>query len=250
MKTVFERTLGRALFAVAVATASLSGGEAGAQAPAPVTTDAATDPQYSQEIVVLGLTPLTLLNPRDLADLRTAFARLGPVLAPRATIRMRITSPVVDGRRAYTIAEGSDETTEFEVAADGSFAFPPLGEDGKHSLILSSGPPATGLRIGVMSPGSRTDARRIGDLRLECQLWWTLTRPRVSLLVRAAAGKVGPCASKKFGYSVGIGRPMGEAVVNVPDGSSRKMWLSKSRRSAWAPLWDRTVPDDAVVIMR
>lgn len=213
-------------------------------------TDTVAEAGDPTEILVTASAPLTLLSRQELADLRKTYLKLAPSLAPAASVKMRPSGPSVTQRRAYAIDEVTGESTELVFEPDGTIPLPSDGEDGRHSVQLSSGHGARGVRIQVFSPGTNPEQRRIGDLRLECKLWWSVARRRSSFLMRAAAGKSGPCDSKRFGYAVRIGREIASATVSSPDGLTQKSPLSRDKLSAWAPLWNGAIADEATLSLK
>ena len=197
-------------------------------------------------------------------------------LAPQATLRFRLLPrlPSVDMRGITLKVVGDRITVPVPVAAeDNSFVLPrneqALREDA--AVIANRKTTSMTWRAQVITPGLPPDTRRLGDLRLEC-------------LVGVEAGLVSN-SSPLFGWiSNALNSP--EQVCNSPDGNflfftERPLFSVTLRagerseilpfrmlyaggeqtrdmldycdcqvfldRTYYAPIWDRSWPDDTLV---
>ena len=196
-------------------------------------------------------------------------------LAPQASLRFRLLprSPKVNMQGITLRVVGDRITVPVPVAPDNSFVLPrneqALREDA--AVLANRKTSSMTWRAQVMTPGLPPDTRRLGDLRLEC-------------LVGMEAGLVSN-SSPLFGWiSNALTTP--EQVCNSPDGnflffSERPLFSVTLRagervevlpfrflyaggeqtrdmlpfcdcqvlldRTYYAPIWDRSWPDDTLV---
>lgn len=204
----------------------------------------------NREIIVTGRPARELLSAKGWSNVHVAYKRHAARVAPRATVTLIARGMAVAGRYAFALGPKDETERRFPLNADGGFTLEPSSPGKGERLYLSSGVAPRGLRFLVATPGMSPERRRIGDIRLECQLWWAAVKHRTSFVVRAAAGSGGPCGSRRFGYSIQTGRPIVDAKVTLANGSTRDVPVSKTRRSAWPPIADASIPNDAVLILR
>lgn len=196
-------------------------------------------------------------------------------LAPQATLRFRLLPrlPTVNMRGITLKVVGDHITVPVPVAEDNGFTLPrneqALREDA--AVIANRKTTSMTWRAQVVTPGLPPDTRRLGDLRLEC-------------LVGVEAGLVSN-SSPLFGWiSNALNSP--EQVCNSPDGNflfftERPLFSVTLRagdrteilpfrmlyaggeqsreelqycdcqvmldRTYYAPIWDRSWPDDTLV---
>jgi len=94
-------------------------------------------------------------------------------------------------------------------------------------------------------------ARRLGDLRLECELNWALVRDDQSLVRRAMAASLGGFCSSRL-IAIGFRSPYVIAAVTLSAGERRlTLPASSVRNNGWGyvvPLHDRSWPDDTRIV--
>jgi hypothetical protein len=196
-------------------------------------------------------------------------------LAPQASLRFRLLprTPRVDMHGITLRVVGDGSTVPVPVAPDNTFTLPrnqqALREDG--AVIANRKTTSMTWRAQVITPGLPSDTRRLGDLRLEC-------------LVGVEAGLVSN-SSPLFGWiSEALTSP--DQVCNSPDGNFlffterpvfsvtlqaggrteilpfRLLYAGGEQtrdmlaycdcqvlldRTYYAPIWDKTWPDDTLV---
>jgi hypothetical protein len=124
-------------------------------------------------------------------------------LAPHAPLRftLRPQSPQARLEGVRLRIEGEHTGIDVPLAPDGSFTLPvsqAAADDGA-SLQLNRKRGLYRWRPDIHSPGVPANARRLGDLRLECEVRWTVEQDDVPALMRAvfnAAG--GACHSRQI----------------------------------------------------
>lgn len=105
------------------------------------------------------------------------------------------------------------------------------------------------IRPLVQSPGTTDERRRLGDLRLQCEVGWAIEKEDVPFLVRTAfqlAG--GVCGSSQIAVYFQTARKIREASLITAE---RHMPILVGRDGyAYAPpLFDASWPDDTIVAL-
>jgi hypothetical protein len=146
---------------------------------------------------------------------------------------------------------GNGDAIAVPVAADGKFALPRLQAalDDDADLILNRKKKLLGWAPDVRSEGVPAEMRRLGDLRLECEVGLAIAKKELNLLQRAAAAAAmlgaPPCQYRT--YSVfGFSAPRALKAVTLVAGE-RRLALPLRGRDYLAPLPDKSWPDDALV---
>lgn len=101
----------------------------------------------------------------------------------------------------------------------------------------------------VMSPEIPDDQRRLGDLRLECEVMWAMRKDSAPLFIRVAAKMTaGICHSHSFALNKQVARKL--AAAQLVEGDRKKsLPLAKSGYAYIPPLYDRSWSDDARVVL-
>ena len=161
------------------------------------------------------------------------FARDGaPVVAP-----LPITIAGTNGH--ITVVQDSDGV--FELPA----AVPELGDDVELRIGAKRGDVT--LVPLVETGGVDASSRRLGDLRLECEMGWRLEFDDIPFALRAAMKLMGsPCGSKHFDYAVHVRRKLKSATI-AHDGQTTGLRLGWRSMAFHAPLYDDTLGNDTLV---
>lgn len=175
---------------------------------------------------------------------------LAPAAALRFLLRPSMPSDSIEG---VTIRIAGNETSiGVPLAADGTFAMPrdqsALDEDAE--IILNRKKGSFRWRPDVHTPEVPANARRLGDLRLECEVRWAVDRKDVSFFKRTLITTLGgACRSSRVHVIqlapralAGYRMVAGERKVTAPAkaiGPDGMMYV--------VPLHDATWPDDALV---
>ncbi|MBR7800760.1 hypothetical protein [Undibacterium fentianense] len=127
-------------------------------------------------------------------------------LAPDAVAKF-----VLKPRKAELNLEGlrlrlaSDEYTRaIPILADGSFVLPrdEMALQQNAELMLNRGKNLYRWWPRVETPGLNTNHRRLGDLRLECEMFWAIHYDDLPFFARNAVRLLGgPCRTKKITFS-------------------------------------------------
>lgn len=122
--------------------------------------------------------------------------------------------------------------------------------DDNADLIVNRKP---GLYIGlpdIRTPGVPDNARRLGDLRLQCEIGWAIVKDDVGLLQRTAFAVLGgPCHTSMA--RIGVRAPRRLVGATLIAGERREPLDAKriiaNGRFFAAPYHDGSWPDDTLV---
>lgn len=138
------------------------------------------------------------------------------------------------------------------IAADGSFILPrdQAAADGDAELMLNRSRGEFNGMPRVTSANVPPNMRRLGDVRLECQVAIAIAKKEINVMLRAAAavalGGTDWCMSSRVSF--GTHTPFPTDSVTLVSGDKRTVLTSGHRiKYAVMPLADRNWPDDTLV---
>jgi len=174
-------------------------------------------------------------------------------LAPNASLRFEMITadgkPVAPDGMQLRIA-GDKVDIAVPIDADSSFVLPRSQEawDDKADLLLNRKKDGFRWRPRVRTPGVPEHARRLGDLRLECEVSAAVRKEEIPLLYRAGAVAAGGlCKLPMVGYVYRA--PQRLASVSVVSGERRaRLVMLEGGEGFHAPLRDKSWDDDALVV--
>lgn len=175
-------------------------------------------------------------------------------LAPAASLRflLRPSTPNASIEGVTIRIAGNETSIAVPLAADGSFVMPrsqaALDEDAE--IILNRKKGSFRWRPDVRSPDVPANARRLGDLRLECEVRWAVERKDMSFARRTMFSALGgPCRTARVHVMqlapraiTGYRMVAGERSQTAPAEA-----LRDDKLTYVAPLHDASWPDDALV---
>jgi hypothetical protein len=225
------------LLALGAGIAPVHAGDAedGGKAPAVVTISALRDPELkSYRAMLKG------------ADAFKAFS----ALAPDAELRFYLLPPpgaAAEGL-SLVITDG-DRSVGVPIAQDNSFELPrlPLFENTDAELRLNVKKDRIAWFPLVRTPGLPQDTRRLGDLRLECEVRWAAELHKVSradrILFRSYGG---PCHTRKVAVYFFTQRPLVSATLVEGDRRAELPLVQDGHRFV-PPVYDATFSNEALV---
>lgn len=174
-------------------------------------------------------------------------------LAPQADLRFELwdqdgTVPSTAGLTLRLAGDAVD--LPLPVDADATFVLPRSQEafDGNADLILNRRKEQMRWRPRVRSPDVPANARRLGDLRLECEVSWAVTKDDLSFLARTAVGAAGGFCRAPL-VTMRYRAPQRLAAVNVISGErTAPLALMEGGRSFVVPLRDKSWDDDSLIV--
>jgi hypothetical protein len=150
-----------------------------------------------------------------------------------------------------TMRLASDETSiNIPIDADGKFQLPDIAlkHEDEYDLILNKPKGQFYFKPYVKSANLSDDVKRLGDLRLECQVRWAVEKQDVSIVFSAhvnlfASGN--PCTSRAVNVMYFAPSSISKVILNSSASTLEKKIDSKGQYSL--PIWDTRIIDDALI---
>lgn len=145
---------------------------------------------------------------------------------------------------------GNDTSIPVPIAADGTFVLPRSKEayDEEADLMLNQKKSLIGFTPHVRTPGVPANARRLGDLRLECRVAMGIGKKELNFAQRAALNVLtlgGDWCAVSYGR-YGFGLPDWAINATLVNGGKSKSIVSYGYGFD-APIQDKSLPDDALI---
>lgn len=147
---------------------------------------------------------------------------------------------------------GDELSIPLPIAEDGSFTVPRSEAATKEDaeLLLNRKPGTFRWRPDVRTPGIPANARRLGDLRLECAVRWAIEQYETPYVIRKlfnAAGK--PCLTARIKVDYFAPRPIVAMYLTMNERRSQLPadMLENGGKVYLAPVHDKNWPDDALL---
>jgi hypothetical protein len=145
---------------------------------------------------------------------------------------------------------GNDFSIPLPIAPDGTFVLPRSqtahAEDA--DLVLNQKKSTVSFAPDVRSPGLPANARRLGDLRLQCEVLLAVEKKEMSLALRAffnTAFMGGDWCRAKHAK---VGVPLGDwSMSTVLAYGDKRIPLPGEGYKITAPIQDKALPDDALI---
>ncbi len=175
-------------------------------------------------------------------------------LAPAASLHFRMISrnpsaaAPIDGVELKIV--GDDESIPVPIAADGKFTLPRVqaAYDSDALLVLNRKQGLLRAMPDIHTPGLPENARRLGDLRLECQVLVAVVKEEIPFMVNALINSVlltrDWCNKDKM--EIGFRAPRAPKSATLVHGD-RKKEIRVIENEFVAPLGDAAWPDDALI---
>lgn len=199
------------------------------------------------EIIVTGLTKPYKLTGKQLVRALRAFDAKRGQLARAAQLYFRV-APKVGGDLSEIdlFLKRGDEIVTLPLDNQNRFVLPPLnGED--WTLFANRNRGGIVVTPTVLSPGTSDRSRLLGDLRLQCEVYWAMSSPETSIIVRAMFSAAGGCKSNKFGFYVSTDAAISSGTVtNGATVLPLRLWGDHKYQ---APIGVKTLPNSARVTL-
>ncbi|MES2048426.1 MAG: hypothetical protein V4447_08500 [Pseudomonadota bacterium] len=155
------------------------------------------------------------------------------------------------GVQGLTMRLASDDTsTNIPIDASGKFQLPyiELKKDDEYDLILNKPKGQFLIKPYVKSANLPDDVKRMGDLRLECQVRWAIEKQDVSVVFSTyvkllASGN--PCTSRTV--AVHFFAPNNIDSITLDTTKTKLSFRVSSDRDYTVPLWDAELNDDGLL---
>lgn len=177
-------------------------------------------------------------------------------LAPAAPELRFVLSPmlkdsVADYRHAKLSIRGDTVSIPVPIDTDNSFAIPRSkeAEDENADLILDLRKGEIRGRPDIRTPGVPENTRRLGDLRLECEVRSAIAKAETNFVFRSAIAAAtlgrGLCQSAKMKMGFFAGRKIQE--VTLVAGDRHEPLTRFSGPHYFPPVGDKDWPDDTLI---
>jgi hypothetical protein len=176
-------------------------------------------------------------------------------LAPKADLRFELwnadgTIPRADGLGLRLAGDKFDQL--LPVDAEATFILPRSQEalDDNADLVLNRKKEEMQWRPRVRSPGVPDNARRLGDMRLECEVAWAVMKDQMSFVVRTALTAAGGMCRAPMTV-LSYRAPKRLASVTLVSGErSRALKLGKDTSTYIVPLRDKEWDDESLIVYK
>jgi hypothetical protein len=237
---------------------------ASAQTPAreatvPADTSTAEAPAAIQSVTVSGVKDPEIKSYLALISGLDAFEKYRRLAPDAPELRFRLsaapTLSSIDVKSIVLQLRSDNLTIPIPVAADGTFVLPrnKAAEDENADLVLNKTKGQVRGRPEIRTPGIPENMRRLGDLRLECEVYFAIAKHEMNIVQRAAIATVtlgrGLCRSKRMH----MGFPAIDTIKALTLVSGNKRVPLKAGmpnffgRHYFPPVGDDEWPDDTLL---
>lgn len=172
-------------------------------------------------------------------------------LAPAAPLRFKLlaATPAISMTGATLRLEADNLSIAIPLANDGTFSLArdKTAFDANADLVSNKKRSTVRWRPSIVTPGLPANVRRLGDLRLECEVRWAVEQDALPFMRRnlfKLAG--GPCHSAMISVPYPAGRTLTGVLLHSGERSAR-LPLSKDRNRYTPPLHDSSWNDDTLL---
>lgn len=174
-------------------------------------------------------------------------------LAPHASLRFELwnTDGTIPSASSLNLRLAGDHVDlALPVDADATFVLPRSQEalDDNADLVLNRKKAAMQWRPRVRSPGVPDSARRLGDMRLECEVAWAVMKDEMGFMVRTAmAAAGGMCRAPMTALHYRPPKRLASAVLT--SGERRRTLTLKNGGDFYVvPLRDSSWDDESLIV--
>jgi hypothetical protein len=204
-------------------------------------------PAVEADIVVTGFANPYRLTGEQLALAQAAFAANRGRLAPQSQLYFQVASQGGDTISDLDLyLKRGDDIISLPLDGQHRFILPPLS-GGDWTLFANRNHDGITVTPVILSPGTSERSRLLGDLRLQCEVYWAMSSPEVSIVVRSMFRVAGGCRSTRFGYYITTQAPI--TAVRVSDGSTSIPLRTWGDHRYQAPIGVKTLPNSARITL-
>jgi hypothetical protein len=165
---------------------------------------------------------------------------------------LRLSAPGSSMKDVTLRIAGPNITIPVPIAEDGTFALPinQAAAADNADMLLNQKKETMRWRPYIRSPGLGANMRRLGDVRLECEVYWAIEQGEMSFLSRNAFNLVGgPCQSSRVAFGYLLQAKLQDATL-VSGERRLALALTKNGMGFIPPLHDESWSDDALIELR
>lgn len=240
------------LFAPALVIAMMTGSGASDTAQSSNDAEQATEAQDDGEafggiVVTANRDGNYTVKPGDFREMIDAYYKWRGEYAPDGELFLEV-RPVKDQELGNVTAQLSRDGETIDLVFDEArlvkLPVERLG-DGKWELAFNQVKGKLRVSPAIFSPGTDEINRRVGDLRLQCRVFWGFYNNRVNIVFRGLFDMVGGCTTKRVGAFYPLEREIETAII---DGQSEPQLLLKPENKSYlVPLADKSIADDTML---
>jgi hypothetical protein len=175
-------------------------------------------------------------------------------LAPAAALRFVLVpkSPHASMKDIKLRIAGDELSIPVPIAEDGTFTVPRSTQATREDaeLLLNRKPGTFRWRPDIRTPGVAANARRLGDLRLECSVRWAIEQYETPFVIRKLFNAAGqPCLTPRIKVDYIAPRPI-VAMTMVVNGRRSRLpgeLLEDGGKVYVVPVHDTSWPDDTLL---
>jgi hypothetical protein len=225
--------------------------QTGAEPPAADAAPAEAGAENVQSIQVNGLRDPEWKPYRSMLKGVDAFEekhKLAPGAALRFVVRPVQPGQPMDGLTLKIV--GNSMTIPVPLAADATFTLPVdrAAAEENAEIVLNRKKNLLRWRPDIHTPGVPANMRRLGDLRLECEIRWAVERDELPFVRRNLFRSLGgPCRSSMVNVIYEASAPLSGVTLTMGDRSLPIAFTNKTRRTFYVPLHDASWSDDTLV---
>jgi len=217
--------------------------------------DAAPVPQAAEPVQVIevsGMKNPELKSYRQMLKGIDAFDQFHR-LAPAADLKFQLvsdTKAIVFDKTTLRIS-GDKTDVPLPVDSNGDFILPRLASAADDNAEIISNLPQSQLRwrSDIRSPNVPANARRLGDLRLECEIGWAINSQDMSFVARNTLSMMGGlCHAKMVGLRYQAPRALASVTLVYGERMLAVSIDPKSKRVFWPPLADKSWDNESLIV--
>lgn len=170
-------------------------------------------------------------------------------LAPHAEARFLVVNKNKSDQTDVTLEYRGSDGSASVLVSGGIFVLPQRDVATPNNKEIVSNRKAGSLRWGpsVQTPGLPPNERRIGDLRMECEMKWAMEYDDISFITRnifRMAG--GPCSSSKISVSFFSLKKIRSATILFGQ-EKKNIVVGKDGYEYFSPIYDGDISNEAVI---
>lgn len=174
-------------------------------------------------------------------------------LAPAAPLRFQLVSDtkVIAFDTVTLTLSGNNTNVPLPLTSDGTFSLPRIqaAADDNAELISNKQKGLLRWRGDIRTPNLPANTRRMGDLRLECEIGWAVNREDMAFMTRNALSAVGGlCHSTLVGLRSQAPRRLAAVSLVSGDRKSQLRIDPANKRVFWPPLADKNWDDESLIM--
>ena len=174
-------------------------------------------------------------------------------LAPLALLKFQLIATTKEAalKKVVLTLSGPNTQVSLPIDIDGTFTIPKMqsAADDNAEIVSNIAKGMLRWRSEIRTPNIPSNSRRLGDLRLECEIGWAIGREDMSFLARNSLSAIGGlCHSKMVGLRHQAPYPL-NSVKLVSGERTLELSIDPELKSVyWPPLADASWDNDSLIV--